>query len=127
MVSLIFLIIDIEILVILLYISSYFITSELCIIPPNTNTRNNDLIKNKNNNNDNNNNNNNNNNSNNNKDFNNNISNITEKLEKWHCFQNFGGVIAAQGVIYHARVRKYVIKLQQIINKHKQAFISTAI
>ena len=76
MVSLILLIIDIEILVILPYISSYFITSELYIRPSNTNTRNNDPIQNNsnNNNNDNNNNNNNNNNSDNNNDFNNNIS-----------------------------------------------------
>ena len=89
MASLIFLIIDIEILAILPYISSYFITSELYIRPSNTNTRNNGPIQNNNNNNNNdynndninnndniinNNNNNNNNNDDNNNDFNNNIS-----------------------------------------------------
>ena len=43
-------------------------------------------------------------------------------------FHNFGGVIAAQDVIGYLRVRKGVMKLQQIINKHKQAsFIPTAI
>ena len=47
--------------------------------------------------------------------------NITEKLEKIFCFHNFGDAIAAQGV------RKGVIKLWQIISKHKQAFIPTAI
>ena len=71
--SLTFLIIDIEILAILPYISSYFITSELYIRPSNTNTRNNDPIQNNNSNNNNDNTNNNNNNNNNN-DFNNNIS-----------------------------------------------------
>ena len=35
---------------------------------------------------------------------------------------NFDGVIAAQGVISHPRVRKGVIKLQQIISKHKHIF-----
>ena len=50
MVSLIFVINDIEILVILPYISSYFITQELYIRPSNTNTRNNDPIQNNNNN-----------------------------------------------------------------------------
>ena len=74
MASLIFLIIDIEILAILPYISSYFITSELYIRPSNTNTRNNDPIQNNNSNNNNDNTNNNNNNNNNNNDFNNNIS-----------------------------------------------------
>ena len=70
MASLIFLVIDIEILVILLYISSSFITSELYIKPSNTNTRNNEPIQiNNSNNNDNNSDNNNNNN-----DFNNNVS-----------------------------------------------------
>ena len=68
MASLIFLIVDIEILVILPYIGSYFITSELYVRPSNTNTRNNDPIQN------NNNNYNDNNNDNNNEDFNNNIS-----------------------------------------------------
>ena len=68
MASLIFLIVDIEILVILPYIGSYFITSELYVPPSNTNTRNNDPIQN------NNNNYNDNNNDNNNEDFNNNIS-----------------------------------------------------
>ena len=53
MTLLIFLIIDIEILDILTYISSYFITSELYIRPSNTNTRNNDTIQNNNNNNNN--------------------------------------------------------------------------
>ena len=80
MASLIFLIIDIEILVILTYISSYFIISELYIRPSNTNTRNNIPIQNNHNNNNNDNNNddadddNDNNNNNNNNDFNNNIS-----------------------------------------------------
>ena len=46
MASLIFLIIDIKVLVMVMlpYISSYFITSELCIRSSNTNTRNNDPI-----------------------------------------------------------------------------------
>ena len=48
------------------------------------------------------------------------FQNITEKLEKM-------GVTAAQGVICHPRVRKGVIELQQIISKHKQAYIPTAI
>ena len=76
MVSLIFLIINIEILVALPYISSYFITSELHIRPSNTNTRSNNPIQNNNNNNNNdkNNDNNHNNCSNINNDFNNNIS-----------------------------------------------------
>ena len=82
MASIIFLIIDIEILVTLPYINSYFITSELYVRSSNTNTRNNDPIQNnnKNNNNDKNNDNNSNNNNNNNNtnniknDFNNNIS-----------------------------------------------------
>ena len=75
MASLIFLIIHLEILAILSYISSYFITSELHIRPSNTNTRNNDPIQNNDNNNNNNNNNiNNNNNNNNNIDFKDNIS-----------------------------------------------------
>ena len=89
-------IIDIEILDILPYISSYFITPELYI------------------------NNNHNNNNNNNNDFNNNISKYYRKIRKNHmfCFNNFWGVTAAQGVIYHPRVRKAVIKLQQIISKH---------
>ena len=34
----------------------------------------------------------------------------------------FGGVIAAQGVMRHPRVRKGVIKLRQIISKHKHLF-----
>ena len=56
------------------------------------------------------------------------FQNITEKLEKMtFCFNNFGGVIAAQSVICHPRLRKGVIKLQQIISKHKQAYIPTAI
>ena len=61
MVSLTSLIIDIEILVILPYTSSYFITVELYIRPSNTTTRNNDPTQSNNNNNTNNN------------DFNNNI------------------------------------------------------
>ena len=70
MASLIFLIVDIEIVVILPYISSCFITSELYVRPSNTNTRDNDPIQSNNNNyNDNNNDNNNNN-----EDFSNNIS-----------------------------------------------------
>ena len=69
MASLIFLIVDIEIVVILPYISSCFITSELYVRPSNTNTRDNDPIHSNNNNyNDNNNDNNNN------EDFSNNIS-----------------------------------------------------
>ena len=69
MASLIFLIVDIEIVVILPYISSCFITSELYVRPSNTNTRDNDPIESNNNNyNDNNNDNNNN------EDFSNNIS-----------------------------------------------------
>ena len=43
------------------------------------------------------------------------------------CFHNFGGAIDAQGVTCHRRVRKGVIKLQQIISKHKQAYNPTAI
>ena len=43
------------------------------------------------------------------------------------CFHNFRGVIATQGIICHPGVRKVVIKLQQILSKHKQAFIPTAI
>ena len=124
MASLIFLIIDIEILVILPYISSYFITLELYIRLSNTNTRNNDPIQN-NNNNDNNNNNNNNNdnnniNKNNNDDFNSNISKYYWKIRKndIFCFHYFGGVIAAQGVICHPRVGKGVLKWRQIISKH---------
>ena len=73
--SLIFLIIDFEILLILPYISSYFITSELYIRASNTNFRNNDPIQNNNNNNDNDNNNNNNNNNNNSNNNNNNNNN----------------------------------------------------
>ena len=38
-------------------------------------------------------------------------------------FNNFWGVIAAQGVICDPWVRKGVIKLQQIISKRKQTFI----
>ena len=94
--------IDIEILVILLYISSYFITSELYIRPSNTNARNNDSVQNNNNNNNTNNNDNaNNNNNNNNNDFNNNISKYYSKIRKSDifCFHNFWGVIAAQGVM----------------------------
>ena len=70
-----FLITDIDILVILPYVNSCFITSELYIRPSNTNTKNNDPIQNNNNNDNNNDNNHNNNNNNNNdNDFNNNIS-----------------------------------------------------
>ena len=69
MASLIFLIVDIEIVVILPYITSCFITSELYVRPSNTNTRDNDPIQSNNNNyNDNNND------KNNNEDFSNNIS-----------------------------------------------------
>ena len=77
MVTLILLIIDTNILFILPFISSYFITLELYIRLSNTNTRNNDPIQNNNNNDNNNNNNNNDNNNinkNNNDDFNSNIS-----------------------------------------------------
>ena len=65
MASLIFLIIDIEVIVILTYMNSYFITSDLYTRPSNTNTKNNDPTQNNNNNNNNNNSNNNNNNNNN--------------------------------------------------------------
>ena len=117
------------------YISSYYITSELHISRSNTNTRNNDPFQNNNNNdnNDNNNdnisNNNNNNNNNNKNDFNNNISKYYWKMRKndIFCFHNFGGAIAAQVVYCHPRVIKGVIKLQEIISKHKQAFIPTTI
>ena len=45
----------------------------------------------------------------------------------WHSlFALFWVVIAAQGVISNPRVRKGVIKLRQIINKHKKAFIPSA-
>ena len=128
MVSLIFLIIDIEIRAKLPYISSYFITSELYIRFLNTNTRNNDPIQNNNNNNNNDNNDDDDNNNNNDDDdddddddFNNNIS----VLNILYKFPLAG--VAAQGIICHLRVRKDVIKLQQIISKHKQAFIPTAI
>ena len=43
------------------------------------------------------------------------------------CFHIFRSVITAQGVICNPQVRKGVIKLQQIIIKHKQAFILTPI
>ena len=43
------------------------------------------------------------------------------------CFHYLGGVIAVQSVKCHPRTRKDVIKLQQIISKHKQPFIQTAI
>ena len=54
---------------------------------------------------------------------------ITEKLKKNDilCFHNFGDVIAAQCIICHPQVRKGVIELQQIISKHKHAYISTPI
>ena len=114
MASLIFLIVDIEILVTLPYISSYFITSELYVRSSNTNTRNNDTIQNNNNNNNNNDKNNDNNNSNNNdnnntnnikNDFNNNISKCYWKIRKndIFSFSNIRCVIAAQGVICHPR------------------------
>ena len=48
-------------------------------------------------------------------DFNNNISKYYWKIRKNEifCFHNFGGAIAAQGVICHPRVRRIgVIKLQ---------------
>ena len=114
-------------MVMLPYISSYFITSELYIRSSNTSTRNNDPI----------------------------ITttttatttiiiiititivimisttifqNITEteKLDIF-CFHNFEGVIAVQCVICNRQIRKGVIKLKQIVSKHKQAFIPTAI
>ena len=47
--SLIFLTINIKILLILPYISNYFVTSELYLRPSNTNTRKNDPIRNNNN------------------------------------------------------------------------------
>ena len=129
MASLIFLIIGIEILVITLYRQLFYYFR---VITSNTNTLNNDPTQNNSNNinndsNDNNNNNNNNNNNDN--DFNNNISKHYLKFRKSYifCFHNFGGAIATQGVITHSRVRKGVIKLQQIISKHKQAYIVTAI
>ena len=96
MASQIFLIINIEIVVILTYISSYFITSELYLRPLNTNTRNNDPIQNIQNNR-------NNNNNNNNKDnyFNNNFQNITEKLEKITYFvSTILGVLLTPKVLY---------------------------
>ena len=74
MVLLIFPIVDIEILVILPYISSCFITSELYVRPLNTNTRKKDPIQNNNNNNNDDNDDNNDDDDNNNNDFNNNIS-----------------------------------------------------
>ena len=49
------------------------------------------------------------------------------KLSRILQFYYFWGVIAVQGVIYHQRVRKGVIKLQRIISKLKEAFIPTAI
>ena len=70
MTSLIFLVIDIEILIILPDINSYFITLESYIRPSNTNIRRNEPIQN----NSNYNNNDNNKNNNNSNDFNNNIS-----------------------------------------------------
>ena len=82
-------------------------------------------ITNKNNNNNNNNNNNDNNNNDDDDDFKNNSSKLYWKISENDIsyFHYFGCVIAAQGVIYHPRVRIGVIKLQQIISKHKQAFI----
>ena len=57
--------------------------------------------------------------------------NITEKLENMTyfdiLFSQFWGVIAAQGVICHPQLRKGVVKLQQVMSKHKQAFTTTAI
>ena len=86
-------------------------------------------INNKNNNNSNNNDGDNNNYNNNNDDDDDDFKNNSSKLY-WKISENdisyfhyFGCVIAAQGVIYHPRVRIGVIKLQQIISKHKQAFI----
>ena len=76
----------------------------------------------------NNNNNNNGNNNNGDNNFNSNISKYYWKLEKMiHFFHNFESAIAAKGVICYPRVRKGVIKLQQIICKHNQAHIPTAI
>ena len=77
----------------------------------------------------NNNHNNNNNNNDDENDFNNNISKYYWKIRKNDilCFHNFGDVIAAQCIICHPQVRKGVIELQQIISKHKHAYISTPI
>ena len=57
------------------------------------------------------------------------FQNITEKLEKitYFVFTVLGVLLPTQGVISHPRVRKGVMKLQQIISKHKQAYIPTAI
>ena len=94
------------------------------VITSNTNTMNNDSTQNNYNNN-----NNSSNNNNDNKYFNNNISKYYWKIRRndIFCFPSFGGAIATQGVICHPRVRKDVIKLQQIISKHNQAYIPTAI
>ena len=56
------------------------------------------------------------------------FQNITEKLEKvtYFVFTIFG-VLLPLKVLCHPLVRKDVIKVQQIISKHKQAFIPTAI
>ena len=121
MASQIFLIIDIEILVILPYISNYFVTSQLYIRPSNTNTRNNDPIQNNNNNNKNDDNINYINN-NNHYDFNNNISKYQQKIRKSDifCFHNFGAVIGAQGVICHPRVRISVYSKFKITSDLKE-------
>ena len=56
------------------------------------------------------------------------FQNITEKLEKMTYFvSTIFGVLWPPKVLCHPRVRKGVIKLQQIIGKHKQAYIPTAI
>ena len=43
------------------------------------------------------------------------------------CFHNFGGAVAAEGILCYPQVKKDVIKLQQVISKHEQPFIPTAI
>ena len=114
MASLIFLIIDVEILVILPYISSYFVTLELYIRPSITNTRNNCPIQNNNNKNNNNNDNTDNKNNKNDNDFNSNITKYYWKIRKndMFCFHNFESAI-----VCHPLVRKGVLKLQQIKKK----------
>ena len=49
--------------------------------------------------------------------------NITEKSETmtYFVFTISGCFIAVQGVICHPRVRKGVIKSQEVLSKHKQA------
>ena len=97
--------------------------SELYIRPSNTNTMKNDPIQNNNNNNHNGNNNSNNNDN----YFNNSISKYYWEIRKndIFCFHNFESAIADQGMICHPRVRKGVIKLQQIISNHKQCNLTS--